>query len=118
MSYKHEVTEHRVGKRFIQSSVLLSQYKPGQHITAYLSQVTSAAGMKVDASRSLFEAIRKNIQLVLTYPAPDDASNPDLALVDSWGQALDAIVKVVAMDRDEVASVAPLADTLQKEEMG
>lgn len=54
----------------------------------------------------------------LTYPALEDASNPDVGLVDLPGQALNLEVDTVAVDGSKVASVATSADALQRGEVG
>lgn len=54
----------------------------------------------------------------LTYTAPEEASGPDLGPIDSTSQDLELTVDMGVVDGDEVASVAPPADYLQKEEVG
>ena len=54
----------------------------------------------------------------LTYPTSDEASDPDLCLVDTRGQALDITVEFHVVDGGEVASVALPADSLQRERAG
>lgn len=54
----------------------------------------------------------------LTYPALENASNPDVRLVDLPGQALNLEVETVAVDGSKVTSVASPADALQRGEMG
>jgi len=49
---------------------------------------------------------------VLTYPSPEDASNPDNGLVDLPGQALNLEVETEGVDGGKVASVTSSAEFL------
>lgn len=86
------------------------------------SKATSGARMRLDASQCSIGGSQKD-HLVpgsqpLTYPGCDVASNPDLCLVEKSGKALHVMVCPIIVDGDQVPSVAPSANILQKEEMG
>lgn len=85
-----------------------------QHPIAYYLQDTLTVEPANDPSRQWNLSI---LSWVLTYPSPEDASNPDVRLVDLPGQGLNLEVETVAVDGSKVASVASPADTLQRIEI-
>lgn len=56
--------------------------------------------------------------MLTAYPAFEEASNPDLGLVDLAGMQEDVMVGPVVVDGDQVAPIASLADVLQRKGTG